>query len=138
MPTAKETGQLGEQIAIEYLKSNGYEILGHNYVFRVPQGPPLGEIDIIAKKKKTIVFVEVKTLRIDETTGREPLIRPEEKANYQKMRKVVRAAESWLMKNKAGLDSPWQIDIIAVKIFSDHNKIVHFENAVSSNVDNFH
>ena len=131
MPTTKETGQLGERLAIEYLESKGYKILDHNYVFRIPQGPPLGEIDIIAQKNGTTVFVEVKALRIDERSGKEPLIRPEEKANAQKMRKLVRAAESWLIKNKAGLDSPWQIDIIAVKIFVNRNKIVHFENAVS-------
>jgi len=132
MQTAKETGQLGERLAIEYLRSKGYEILGHNYVFRVPQGPPLGEIDIIARKNRTTVFIEVKTLRIDEEAGEEPLIRPEEKANPKKMQKVARAAESWLMKNKIRLDSPWQIDIIAVKIFTGQNKIVHFENAVSN------
>jgi putative endonuclease len=132
MPTAKETGQTGELLAIEYLESKGYKILGHNYIFRIPQGPPLGEIDIVAKKNGTIVFAEVKTLRIDEKSGKEPLIRPEEKANFQKMRKLAGAAESWLTENKIGLDSPWQIDIIAVKIFTGRNKIVHFENAVSN------
>ncbi|MFA5742388.1 MAG: YraN family protein [Candidatus Paceibacterota bacterium] len=132
MPTAKETGQLGEQMAIEYLENKGYEILDRNYVFRVPQGPPMGEIDIVAKKNKIVVFVEVKTLRVDEKSGSEPLIRPEEKVNYQKMRKLARAAENWLIKNEIGLDKPWQIDIIAVKIFIGRTKIVHFENAVSN------
>lgn len=48
-------GKIGEQKAINFLKTNNYSILRHNFrtVF--------GEIDIIAKKNKTIFFIEVKT-----------------------------------------------------------------------------
>ena len=52
----KEIGQQGEKIAQEYLFKNGYEILETNKHFS-----KLCEIDIIAKIKDTLVFVEVKT-----------------------------------------------------------------------------
>ncbi|NTW06664.1 MAG: YraN family protein, partial [Syntrophaceae bacterium] len=49
------TGKDGEQIAAAYLKKKGYRICETN--FRCP----LGEIDIIAREKDEIVFIEVKT-----------------------------------------------------------------------------
>jgi len=53
----KEYGKKGEIDAVRYLKKNGYRIIEKNYRTR------LGEIDIIAKDGKTIVFVEVKARR---------------------------------------------------------------------------
>jgi putative endonuclease len=49
------TGKEGEKIAAAYLKKNGYRIIEIN--FRCP----IGEIDIVAKEKNDLVFVEVKT-----------------------------------------------------------------------------
>lgn len=48
-------GAFGEEIAREYLKENGFEILSTNYTSRY------GEIDIIAKNGDEIIFTEVKT-----------------------------------------------------------------------------
>jgi putative endonuclease len=53
----QQFGQEGESIAARHLKKNGYKILEVNY------RTPLGEIDIIAKDKDTIAFVEVKARR---------------------------------------------------------------------------
>jgi len=50
-------GEKGEAIAVRQLKKDGYKILETNYLTK------LGEIDIIAKDKDTIVFVEVKARR---------------------------------------------------------------------------
>ena len=50
-------GKAGEDLAVRYLKKKGYKVLEQNYTC------PVGEIDIIARDKKTIVFVEVKTRR---------------------------------------------------------------------------
>ncbi|MFA5746995.1 MAG: YraN family protein [Candidatus Paceibacterota bacterium] len=127
-----QTGRLGEQIAKEYLEKNGYEILGRNYVFKIPLGRPIGEVDIIAKKNGVVSFIEVKTLTIKAKDGRDPVIRPEEKANIPKRRRLIKTAENWLIKQGAGLDVKWQIDIIAVEIFPDRNKIDHFQNAVAN------
>ena len=48
-------GKSGEEKAIVYLKKNRYKILETNYK------NALGEIDIICRKRKTIIFVEVKS-----------------------------------------------------------------------------
>lgn len=51
----KELGKEGEELAVRFLKKTGYRILERNYVCK------LGEIDIIAKEKDTLTFIEVKT-----------------------------------------------------------------------------
>ncbi len=55
-PNKKDLGNKGEQKAVSFFESNGFEILGRN--FRCGK---LGEIDIIAKKDNLIIFAEVKS-----------------------------------------------------------------------------
>jgi len=123
--STKEIGNLGEKIARDYLKNKGYRILDKNYFFRIPGSPQKGEIDIIAKKEDTISFIEVKTLR-----NPAMLIRPEEKVDFRKKRKIMKTAESWLMKKKIPLNSKWQIDVLSIIIDSYNKtaKIRHFQN----------
>lgn len=125
---SKQTGIWGEKIAENYLKKKGYQILGKNFSTNFSSGPQRGEIDIIAKKENIITFIEVKTL--GQAQGE--FFRPEDKVNFWKQRKIIKAAEFWLMKKKIPLDSKWQIDVMAVKIDSDSKlaKIQHFKNAV--------
>jgi len=127
----KEIGALGEKVASEYLKRKGHKILARNYVPKFVSGPQRGEIDIVAKKKDIISFVEVKTLT---ENGREQFsaILPEDKVDYQKQRKILKMAENWLMEKKIPLNSKWQIDVIAIKIDLNNRKarIRHFKNAV--------
>ena len=52
-----ETGKLGEEKAVRYLKNNGYRILARNFRNK------LGEIDIVASDRDVICFVEVRTRR---------------------------------------------------------------------------
>ncbi|MCK4473891.1 YraN family protein, partial [Candidatus Parcubacteria bacterium] len=106
----RQTGNLGEKIAEDYLKRKGYKILDRNYCFRFTGSPQKGEIDIIAKKGDDICFIEVKTIRIK--SGRKS-IPPEEKVNFAKQRKLIKVSEVWLAKNKIPLDAKWQIDVIA-------------------------
>jgi len=124
---SKKLGILGEKIAQRYLEKKGYRILDKNYSSKFVSGPQRGEIDIVAKKGETISFVEVKTLE----NSRESLaISPEEKFNWQKKRKIVKMAESWLMEKKIPFDSKWQIDVVSIKINLENKraKILHFEN----------
>ncbi len=51
----KELGKKGEEKALRFLKKRGYRIIEQNYVCK------MGEMDIIAKEKDTLVFIEVKT-----------------------------------------------------------------------------
>lgn len=128
---AKKIGDFGEEAAEKFLKNNGYKILDKNYYFKIPEGPNIGEIDIIAKKDDIITFVEVKTLV---KNGREQFsaISPEEKVNFLKQKKMIKTAENWLIKNKIPLNSKWQIGVIAIEInqLSKKVKINYFENAI--------
>ena len=125
--SSKQLGILGEQIAEDYLKNKGYQILDKNYFSRISTGPKIGEVDIVAKKNDIISFIEVKTLRLVQN---EPFS-PEEKVDFGKQRKLVKTAESWLMKKKIPLNSKWQIDVIAIELNSNKKaKINHFENAI--------
>ena len=135
---SKQIGNFGERIAENYLKNKGYQILDKNYSFRIPYNPQKGELDIVAKPRRSVFdtlrgkkedvihFIEVKTLRASNS-----LISPEEKVNFSKQKKLILTAESWLMKRKIPLNSKWQIDIIAITIENKKAKISHFENAVS-------
>ena len=120
-----QLGNLGERIAENFLRRKGYEILGKNYSPKFVSGPQRGEVDIIAKSNDIISFVEVKTLLLQDS------FLPEDKVDFQKQRKIVKTAESWLMQNKIPFDSPWQIDIISIKIDLNGKKanIRHFKNA---------
>lgn len=75
-------GQAGEEAAAKYLRRRGYKILTKNYTeYRV------GEVDLIAHKNGTLVFVEVKT-RSNNAFGT-----PAEAVNYDKQQKLVRTAD---------------------------------------------
>ena len=122
----KEIGNLGERIAENYFKNKGYQILDKNYSYKSSRGPLRGEVDIVAKKNDIISFIEVKTL-----TRNLQIISPEEKVDFGKQRKLIKTAESWLMKKKIPLNSKWQIDVISIELnLNKKAKINHFENAI--------
>lgn len=79
-----QRGREAEQAAADYLQSRGYEILARNYRTRE------GEIDIIAKLERILVFVEVK-YRAGVRCGL-----PREAVTVQKQRKIARAALAYL------------------------------------------
>jgi len=111
----KKIGTFGEKIAEKYLKKNGFKILEKNYSLKFTSGPIPGEIDLIAQKKDTIHFIEVKT-SLQDYSQKKQQIPPEERVNYSKQKKLIKMAESWLMKRKIPLNSKWQIDVISIKI----------------------
>jgi len=123
---SKKLGRLGEKIAENFLKKKGYQILDRNYKFQIPGDLQKGEIDIVAKKKDIICFVEVKTLKNPKIE-----IFPEEKINFSKKKKIILTAENWLIENKVPLESKWQIDIISIQIKNNETEIFHFENVIS-------
>jgi len=118
---SKELGTLGEKIALNYLKKRGFKILDQNYSLRFISGPLPGEIDIVAQQKDTIHFIEVKTLS-QNRAFLNSAISPEEKVNYFKQKKLIKMAESWLMKRKIPLNSKWQIDVISIMIDLNNKK----------------
>lgn len=119
----RELGELGEKLACEYLVKKGFKILGKNYSIK------FGEIDIIAKSKGVIHFVEVKTIAAADGFF------PESHVDYKKQRKLRQMAQIWLNKNKYPQDIPYQIDIIGVLVdYTTRNaKLHYFPNAVGDN-----
>jgi putative endonuclease len=94
-------GQAGEDVAAQYLTANGFEILTRNFRTR------LGEIDIIAKAQKTIIFVEVKT-RTSIAFGY-----PAEYVTRSKQQKLLKAAVYYL--HACGADNaPARFDVLEV------------------------
>lgn len=87
-------GQIGEKVAADFLLRKGYEILETNY--QNNSGYRLGEIDIIARDKKTeeIIFVEVKTRNYQKYKD----TLPEENITYNKLRKLEKIANAYLLK----------------------------------------
>ena len=125
----KQLGDFAENIACFYLKKKGYKILNRNWFFFTEKRKK-GEIDIVAKKDKTIHFVEVKALRASGAQG----FLPEDKINFQKKEKLKKTAFAWFESNNISPDVKWQIDVISVKLDlpTKKAKIRHFKNVVSS------
>lgn len=98
-------GDLGEKAASHYLTTKGYALTHRKYRTK------LGEIDIIAKHKNTIVFVEVKTRR-NTTYGS-----PAEAVNYRKQQKIIQTAQCYL-KHSNNYNCLCRFDIIEVVLES--------------------
>ncbi len=97
-----ELGKRGEQIAIQFLKRKGYQIIVQNWRC------PFGELDIIAKHHNILVFVEVKT-RSGASFGF-----PEESVNTTKQRRLRKLAEYYLMKERISPNCQLRFDCIAM------------------------
>ena len=94
-------GRMGEEAAAKALKKNGYSIVTKNFRCR------FGEIDIIAKDGRTLVFVEVKT-RASDAFGT-----PGASVDERKQRRIITASSVYM--NENGLDdAPVRFDVVGV------------------------
>jgi len=110
----KQIGNLGEQLAANYLKKQGFSILNRNYLKK------WGEIDIVARgTNKKVHFVEVKTVShetredLEDSVSRETW-RPEEQVHERKLHQIHKAIESWL--SEYHYEGDWQTDVLAVRM----------------------
>ena len=119
MMKRRETGSLGENIACDFLGNNGYRIIERN--FRCP----CGEVDIIARQKETLVFVEVRT-RKSRWFGT-----PEESITPLKMERL-RSAATYYWQSRPNLPEAWRIDVVAIEMNGRGHvsRIELIENAV--------
>ena len=100
--TNKELGKFGEDFAVEYLCKKGFEILDRNWHYSRN-----AEIDIIAKDKDTLVFVEVKT-RSNLNCGH-----PFEAINKDKIRKIALSIPAYIEEKQLNCTN-YRIDVIAL------------------------
>ncbi|MDD3190446.1 MAG: YraN family protein [Candidatus Pacebacteria bacterium] len=127
MPSSKRNfGDWGEDLARKFLEKNDFEILKNNFQKR------FGEIDIIAEKKGSLHFIEVKT-RTESSVKKFGL--PEEAVTEKKQQKIIATAETYLAENDYPSDTDWQIDIISIITDNSGNwaKINHILNAFDEN-----
>lgn len=120
MTQKSELGTDGESFATEYLKGRGYKILERN------KREKWGELDIIAMAPdKTLVFIEVKTMRPSE------FMKPEDQMSAAKMRKFKRAAEFYAGAHEELIDDRkgWRLDLLALEKQGNLQFTVrHYEN----------
>jgi putative endonuclease len=99
-PKRDALGDRGENVAARYLRNQGYNIIVRNFRCEV------GEIDIIARDGKTLVFVEVKTRVADDP-------QPEDQVNLFKQQQLTRAAKFYLSRYGTP-QPPARFDVVAI------------------------
>jgi len=97
----QQFGEKSESVTVDFLKKQGYRIIELNYRTK------LGEIDIIAKQEKTLVFIEVKA-RKSSRFGR-----PELAVTPKKQRKISMVALYYLKSTKQG-NAKARFDVVAI------------------------
>jgi len=116
MAIHNDTGKAGEKAAVQFLVENGYRILAQNWTYGK------AEVDIIALRSNTIIFIEVKT-RSSVAFGL-----PEEFVDNAKQKRLVRLAQAYveIMEHESEI----RFDIVAVLLTKDKQfKINHIEDA---------
>jgi putative endonuclease len=100
MAEHNELGKLGEEMAVEFLRKNGYEIVETNWTFQK------AEIDIIAKNGNILAIIEVKTRSSIEFGLPQDFVKP------KKIQLLVKAVDAYV--TEKNLDIEVRFDIIAV------------------------
>ncbi len=106
-------GQWGEDQAVEFLRQQGLTILARNY------RTPVGEIDIIARNRQELLFVEVKTRR---GAG---FGLPQEAVGPRKQQQIIRTAQWYLQREKTGKLQP-RFDVVAILCQSDNTAEIQY------------
>ena len=115
MADHNDLGKKGEELAIAYLKKNGYNIRDINYRYLK------AEIDIVAQKEDVLAIVEVKT-RSTRDFGL-----PQDFVSNKKIKLLVMAADHYVISKD--LDVNVRFDIIAIVNNNNKFEIEHLENA---------
>lgn len=115
----RQRGKWGEDVALEYLKNKGYTVVKTGFRSR------FGEIDIIAKSKEYLTFVEVKTRKNSN------FAHAKEHVSKVKQRKIISTANYWLMKRPTKLQPRFDVIEIYAKDGerTEAPEVIHIENA---------
>ncbi|MBT3729890.1 YraN family protein [bacterium] len=114
----QKVGEIGENVACRFLMKHGFEIVERNYWKK------WGEIDIIAKKKGIVRFIEVKTVScktLDSVTHETDAYRPEDNLHPWKLKRLSRTIQTYLLE-KGNDDIEWQFDVIAIYLDMSNKK----------------
>lgn len=114
MNSKKQIGDIGEKIVSDYLLEKGYEIIYRN--FRVKGG----EIDIIAKQRDTLVFVEVKTRKNSDFAFAREFV------DIKKQSRIIKTANEFISRNKIQYK---YIRFDVFEYYTENKRIEHFVDA---------
>ncbi|HMI06182.1 MAG TPA: YraN family protein [Flavobacterium sp.] len=115
MAEHNELGKLGEELAVKFLRKDGYEILETNWVFQK------AEIDIIAQKDNVLAVVEVKTRSSIDFGLPQDFVKP------KKIQLLVKAVNEFVIQND--LDVEVRFDIISIHKKGNQFIIDHLTDA---------
>ncbi|MBW2029149.1 MAG: YraN family protein [Deltaproteobacteria bacterium] len=109
-------GRLGEELALRRVKSLGYQCIERNYRC------PLGELDLIARDRDTLVFIEIRTRRGESTSH------AKESIDKRKRRTLSKVA-LYYMKEKDCFGTQSRFDVVVVGIVGGRGEIEIIQNA---------
>ncbi len=115
MADHNDLGKLGEELSIEFLQKEGYEILETNWTFQK------AEVDIIAQKENILAIVEVKTRSSLEFGLPQDFVKP------NKIQLLVKAVNEYVVSND--IDFEVRFDIIAIHKEGKSFVIEHIKDA---------
>ena len=115
MANHNQLGKKGEQLAVDFLIENGYDIVERNYRFNK------AEVDIIAQKKDVLAIIEVKTRSTTDFGNPQDFVKPKQIKN------LVKAVDEYVTVNNLEVDV--RFDIIAIVNEEQQFNIEHLEDA---------
>ena len=103
-------GQVGERIALGYLRNRGFQVIEQNYRKK------WGEIDIVVEKDSVLHFVEVKAGFVDGYFPKEgeDSYRPEDHVTWYKKARLKKVIETYLQERK--IKKEWKVDVLVVRL----------------------
>jgi putative endonuclease len=127
MAKHNKVGKVGEDIAVMFLEGKNLKTVERNF------WRPYGEIDIISREMSgKYRFIEVKTVswETDGSHVSHENYRPEENVHPQKVRRLMRIIESYILFK--GIEDEWQFDIVAVFLDQKNKKakVRHLEDVI--------
>ena len=130
---SQKIGELGEEIACNYLINLGFSVLERNYTKK------WGEIDIIAQKDNILYFIEVKSKSVSDLNfvfsqkeGDSGFNgRPEDNMHPWKLKRLSRTIQTYLISQRIG-NMPWQFDLLVVYLDLENRKarVKRIENII--------
>lgn len=102
----KRLGQTGERLAERFLRKQRFKTLARNY------RTPVGELDLVMRDGKTVVFVEVKSLTSGRWTDPQDQLRPKQQQHLLK-------AAAWFLRQTKREDAPCRYDVVGVLFTAD-------------------
>ena len=130
LTSRRKLGNFGEDAAARFLRRKHYKVIERNYVGKS------GEIDIIARKKRLLAFVEVKTRSAEKEGLYES--RPAAAVDSKKQRRLISIANEYARRSHKEDGCQMRMDVIEVYTMKVNNKlkvkkIIHIENAFGMN-----